>query len=340
MTYRSDIDGLRAIAVLAVIAFHIDAALLPGGFIGVDIFFVISGYLISKLIMEERSQGTFSLADFYERRIRRIFPALFFVVIVSGVFAALWMLPDEFDRFAKSVQANSLFLSNVHFWNEAGYFKAANEEKPLIHTWSIAIEEQFYLVFPVLLLLIARIKRLSLGLCVLVLSMLSLALAEWMSRHYFAANFYLLPGRAWEFGAGILCAVYGNQFQPKGLIRQAFSTAGLGLIIWSFVTFDSATPTPSLITLIPVAGTAMLIFFMKPGDWAARALAFGPMPAIGLLSYSLYLWHQPVFAFARIRSTSNITELGYLALVLLALGFSFLSWRFIERPFRDRSFLS
>ncbi len=338
MYYRAEIDGLRAIAVLPVILYHAGLPAFSGGYIGVDVFFVISGYLITGIIYPEISGGTFSIVNFYERRARRILPALFFVVFCSIFFAWNWMLPDEFIAFSNSIIAVNLFSSNILFWQESGYFELTSELKPLLHTWSLAVEEQFYIIFPILVLLIKPLGRLGFLTIIGLLVLASLALSQWSSEAYVNANFYLLPTRAWELGIGALLALFPVTHMKKPIgLAQVFSLVGICLIMWSIFTFDETVPFPSLWALIPVIGTALVLGFGDNNTIVGRLLSIKPLVGVGLISYSAYLWHQPLFAFCRIRSLDEIASSVYLILSLLSLVLAYFSWRFVEQPFRDKN---
>ena len=245
--YRPEIDGLRALAIIPVILFHAGFETFKGEFVGVDVFFVISGYLITGLILDEIKQGSFSVVRFYERRIRRILPALFFVCLVCIPFAWLWMLPSEFRDFSESLAAVSLFVSNFYFWNESGYFEAATELKPLLHTWSLAVEEQFYILFPLLLLLLYKRSTLTLLSVVIVIIIISLGLAELLSVQYPEANFYLLPTRAWELGVGAVLGITAQFWNSKGWkLTEVASMIGVVMILYAVFYFDEAMPFPGL----------------------------------------------------------------------------------------------
>lgn len=332
MNYRAEIDGLRAVAVLPVILFHAGFSLFSGGFVGVDIFFVISGYLITTILIEDAAKGRFSLLRFYERRARRILPALFFVMLVCLPFAWAWMLPSQMKAFSESLAAVSLFVSNILFWFESGYFAAAAEEKPLLHTWSLAVEEQYYLIFPVLLIAAWRLGRDRVFWMIAVLALASLALSEWGWRHAPSANFYLIPTRAWELFAGSLSAFIVHRRGVRA--NNLLATAGLAALVFAIFAFDEHTPFPSLYALVPVGGVVLLILFAGAETWAARALSLRWVVALGLISYSAYLWHQPLFAFARIRTIEEPSGTLMLALSGAALVLAALSWRFVEQPFR------
>lgn len=337
MRYRPEIDGLRALAVLPVLLFHAGFSWAAGGFVGVDIFFVISGFLITGIILEDLRAGKFSIANFYERRARRILPALFAVCLATIPFAWAWMLPQEFTSYARSLVASVLSVSNFLFWKEAGYFAAANELKPLLHTWSLAVEEQYYLIFPLLLAFLTRRGLALLGIGALAL--ISFGLTQVLSRTDPAANFYLLPSRFWELGAGALLAMAMPRLRT-GRTDGALALAGLALIIGSIVLVDGNRPYPGWWTVPAVAGTAMVIAFANAGTFANSLLSLRPVVFIGLISYSTYLWHQPLFAFARIRLMGNVSPLTFGLLIAVALLLGYLSWRFIEAPFRNRNRIS
>jgi peptidoglycan/LPS O-acetylase OafA/YrhL len=338
LRYRPEIDGLRAIAVIPVILSHANFALFSGGFIGVDVFFVVSGYLITTIIHREIQDGSFSIIRFYERRIRRILPALFFVSLVSIPFAWLWLMPVGFDHFSQSLAAVYVFASNIYFEREAGYFATASELKPLIHTWSLAVEEQFYVFFPLLLLLFRNITRNRLLMLFVVLVVASLGLAQWGSKAYPVANYFLLPTRAWELGVGAMLAISVNTWiQRDGWSAEFFSIIGLSMIFYAVVVFDKSTPFPSFWGLVPVLGTALVIAFARPQTVVGRVLGWRPIVGLGLISYSAYLWYQPIFSFARIRMLYGVSGTAYLALSVLAFIMAYFSWRYVERPFRNKA---
>jgi peptidoglycan/LPS O-acetylase OafA/YrhL len=334
MTYRSEIDGLRALAIIPVVLFHAGIAGFSGGFVGVDVFFVLSGYLITGILIRSAEDGTFSILDFYERRARRILPALFAVMLVCTPFAWRWMEIIDFRNFGESLAAVSLFSSNVLFWLESDYFGGAAEQKPLLHTWSLAVEEQYYIVFPILLILIWRTRRGALPYALAALALISLGIAEWSWRHAPTANFYLFPSRAWEILIGSLCAWaqwHGGTRRHGGL-----AWLGIAMILTAVFVFDERTPFPSLLALLPVLGTALVVRYGTEGTGAARMLSARAIVGIGLISYSTYLVHQPLLAFTRIISLSEPSTLLMALMAALSFPLGWLSWRFIERPFRRR----
>ena len=336
MNYRREIDGLRSVAVIPVVLFHAGFQQFSGGFVGVDIFFVISGYLITSIIISEQAKGRFSLLKFYERRARRILPVLFFVLLCCLPFAWAWMLPGQMESFGRSIIAVCLFASNFFFWSQSGgYFAAASEEQPLLHTWSLAVEEQYYMLFPLFIMLIWRFGRRALIAAIAMMALASLLLAQYGSVNFATANFYSPATRAWELLAGSLCAFLltdGRHYR-----NNILSLAGLVIIVFSIFAYDQTTPFPSLYAFVPVLGAVLIILFGAEGTLTARLLSTRPMVGIGLISYSLYLWHQPVFAFARIRSLTEPSHVLMTALAFVCVSLAYLSWRFVETPFRKNS---
>mgnify|MGYP001160113805 CR=1 FL=1 len=335
MKYRPEIDGLRALAVVPVILFHAGFELFSGGFVGVDVFFVISGYLITTILIEDIENKRFSIINFYERRTRRILPALFFVMLVCIPFAWMWMLPDQMKDFSQSLFAVSLFASNILFWSESDYFATAAKEKPLLHTWSLAVEEQYYVLFPIFLILAWRFGKQRVFWMIVVMVAISLLLSEWGWRNKATANFYLAPTRAWELFAGSISAFI---VQKRGVQKKNFfALLGLTAIIFSIFAYDESTPFPSVYALVPVLGVVLLILYADKATLAAKLLSTKVFVGIGLISYSAYLWHQPLFAFARVASADTFTGFTYLFLSLLSVVLAYFSWNFIETPFRNRS---
>ena len=351
MDYRREIDGVRALAVLPVILFHAGFQTFSGGFVGVDIFFVISGYLITSIILAEQQAGTFTLLNFYERRARRILPALFVVLLACLPFAWLWLLPSDMKEFSDSVFSVSTFMSNILFWRTSGYFDSATELKPLLHTWSLAVEEQYYLLFPVFLMLSWRFGKRWVVPVLVLAAIVSLGASEWGSIHKPPATFYLLPTRGWELLIGALAAFYlANDGQEKRqqlfsqflspsqrqFLSQSLSLAGLLLIAYAVLAFDKGTPFPSLYALVPTLGAALIILFGTEKTLVGRLLGSKVLVGIGLVSYSAYLWHQPLFAFAKQRSLEAPSQ-GLLAtLAAAALVLAYFSWKYVEVPFRNK----
>ncbi|MBD1551978.1 acyltransferase family protein [Pseudomonas typographi] len=342
--YRAEVDGLRAVAVIPVILFHAGVAHMAGGFVGVDVFFVISGYLITSIILAELAQQRFSLVSFYERRARRILPPLLLMMAACLPLAWLWLDPISLKGFAKSLVAVPFFSSNALFWMESGYFDAGVDAKPLIHTWTLALEEQYYVLFPLLLMLGWRVGRRTLLPLLGLLAVASLALAEHGAQLASSAAFYLLPGRAWELLVGSLLAfwfsAHPRRVPAAGWHHEAGGLLGLGLIGFAVFSYGKATPFPGLHALVPTMGAALVITCTSAKTLAGRWLASRPLVAVGLVSYSAYLWHQPLFALARNRSLLPPSLSFMLGLAALSLLLAWLSWRFIETPFRDKQRVS
>ena len=335
MKYRREIDGLRAVAVLPVILFHAGLTFWSGGFVGVDVFFVISGYLITTILIDERERGTYSVLSFYERRARRILPALFLVLIACIPFAWMWVPPYPFEDFARSLAFAALFISNIHFLEHGGYFDLNADLRPLLHTWSLAVEEQYYLLFPLVVFCLRKFRKAKYLIGFTLLALASLAVAEWGWRNYPSQNFYFTPSRLWEMLAGSVCAAI--LYQRSQMKSEVLAGLGLAMILYSTVFFTAALPFPSLYTLVPVVGTCLIILFADARTVTARLLSFGPFVGVGLISYSAYLWHQPIFAFARIRYPEEVPDWAMMLLAGLALGLAWVSWRFIEQPFRGKA---
>ncbi|MFM1847963.1 MAG: hypothetical protein RL417_1437 [Pseudomonadota bacterium] len=340
MHYRRDIDGLRALAVLPVILFHAGWSLCSGGFVGVDIFFVISGFLITSILIGELDSKSFSLIRFYERRARRILPALTFVVLCSLPLAWLFMLPNELEALSKSILSIALFVSNFFFRAETDYFGTDAEEKPFLHTWSLAVEEQYYFVFPLLLAWLWRWGRRSVGTSLVLLAAVSLAFAEWQIRLNPEQIFFDTRARIWELLGGALVAVYLSTPGRREFGRtaqQLGSIVGLGLILFSIVRFDEGTESPGLPILLPVLGAMLVILFSSSATFVGKVLGCRPLVGIGLISYSAYLWHQPLLAFTRLRSPEEPSTAALMLASALSLVLAYPTWRYIEQPFRDRT---
>jgi peptidoglycan/LPS O-acetylase OafA/YrhL len=334
MRYQREIDGLRAISVLAVIFFHAGFGVFAGGFVGVDVFFVISGYLITGQIYPAIADGKFSLWGFFARRARRLLPALFPMVFFCIPVAWFTLMPLEMKDFAQSVLAVTGSGSNFLFWKEIQYFAPAAEFKPFLHTWSLAVEEQFYFCLPLLFLSVRGWPRkrtmglISIGI------VLSCGLAQYCSLNQPTANFFLLPSRCWELLCGSLLALTANEQRPyPGWLGSSASALGLLMLVGAFLGFHAETRHPGLFTLIPVLGTVLLIRFSAPSNWVGRLLGNRLLVGIGLVSYSTYLWHHPLFAFTRI-VFQEPHPIALFALCGLSVLLGYLSWRYVEKPFR------
>jgi peptidoglycan/LPS O-acetylase OafA/YrhL len=342
MKYRAEIDGLRALAVLPVIFFHAGFEFFNGGFVGVDIFFVISGYLITTIIISEMAEDNFSIVNFYERRARRILPALFFVMAACLPFAWLWFLPSDLKDFGQSLVAVSIFSSNILFWIEGGYFGTAAELKPLIHTWSLAVEEQYYVLFPIFLMLTWKLGIKWILILLSIIFLISLGVAEWGAYNSPSGAFFLLPTRGWEILVGVFAAFYlnYNTHLKSHIINQVLSLLGFGMISYSIIAFNETTPFPSLYTLIPTIGTGLLILYAVPKTYVHKLLSMKFIVGIGLISYSTYLWHQPLLAFTKYRVLGEPSDLNLIILCAASLVIAWFSWKFVEMPFRSKTKVS
>lgn len=334
LKYRPEIDGLRAVAVIPVILYHAGYGAFRGGFVGVDVFFVISGYLITTILIDDLKGQEFSILSFYERRVRRILPALFTVVLVSVLAAWFICVPHDMNDFLSSLIGVTTFSSNIFFWRTSGYFANATEFKPLIHTWSLAVEEQFYLFFPIILFLIWRTSNRSVPILIGIIAVSSLLLAQWCSARYPEAAFYLLPTRAWELMIGALVAVLADRFVGSRWVEELGGAVGLALICGSVFVFSSRTPFPSVFTLAPTLGAAAVIAFSSRSTFAGRLLSARALVFLGLISYSAYLWHQPILAFLRLYLFVQPNGLLATSAVGASLALAYLTWRYVERPFR------
>jgi len=330
---RTDIQGLRAVAVLSVVIYHAYGSLLPGGFVGVDIFFVISGFVISQSILRDIDAGKFSIANFYRRRVRRIFPALY--LMLAAVLLASWFLlsPSAFRELGQSAFTTIFFSSNFFFFRVAGYFGGVSAWKPLLHTWSLAVEEQFYLLYPLFVYWMARYKPRLLRAAFIALSVVSLALSAWLVGPHPTADFYFAPPRAFELLMGCIIAVSRPPSRMGPAVREGLALLGMLCIGLSLFFFNDLTPFPGFAAGLPCAGAAILIWIgIDSSTLSSKLLSVAPMVFFGDLSYSLYLWHWPVLVFTRhyLLGTPGrlVTTLCAGAAVLLA----FLSYRFVETP--------
>jgi peptidoglycan/LPS O-acetylase OafA/YrhL len=336
-TYRADIDGLRAIAVLAVLAYHASPAALPGGFAGVDIFFVISGYLISGLIAQALAAGRFSLAGFYARRIRRIFPALALVLAATLAYGGVVLLPQELALLGRDAAGGAGFIANLLFWAEVGYFDRDAAAKPLLHLWSLGVEEQFYIVWPLLLWALHR-RRGAPFWPIAALAAASFAACLILTPTHPAASFYSPATRLWELALGAALARFAALPPADARLRDAASLIGLALIALSLALLGAADPFPGWRALVPTLGAALLIA-AGPAAWVnRRLLAHRAMVGIGLISYPLYLWHWPLLSYAHIIHQGRpLKPLLLLALVAASFALAWLTWRWLETPIRTRA---
>jgi len=343
--YRPEIDGLRAIAVLSVILYHSQMIIFgqdwfKGGYIGVDIFFVISGYLITRIILSELyEKKSFNFLNFYERRARRILPMLFVVIFASIPFAWKQLLPSGFIEYAQSILASLFFGSNFFFYFSTTEYGADSALlKPFLHTWSLGVEEQFYLLFPVIAIIAFKFFNKHLLTTLIALSIISLIFAEVMVKHNADLNFYLPFSRFWELAAGSILALIElnrKQKDDSTILNQALSIAGLILIIYSILSFNDATPHPSIQTLIPVLGVSLVIGFSSKRNLVGKFLGVKPVVSIGLISYSAYLWHFPIFAFSR-QQSFDLSTSDKLELIALTFTLSIISYFTVEQFFRSK----
>jgi peptidoglycan/LPS O-acetylase OafA/YrhL len=333
--YRSDIDGLRALAVLPVLLFHAGIPGVGGGYVGVDVFFVISGYLITGIIHREVSEGRFSIVRFYERRVRRLLSALFAVVLVTTIAAYKLLLPAQFLDYGQSLGAVALFSSNVLFFFEAGYFDAPAEVKPLLHTWSLSVEEQFYVFFPLLLLLVQRFLGRRFVLVVSLLCLVSFVANVALVGEHQSAAFYLLPFRAWELGIGSMLAIGAVPAIKNKNVAHACGAAGIVMILLAVFMFTSHTTFPGMAAALPCVGTALILHAGVLGQGVAFSiLSREPLVFIGKISYSLYLWHWPIVVFTKQLAHGELTPALQAFICISSIALATLSWRFVEQPVR------
>jgi len=339
-SYRPEIDGLRAIAVGLVILYHAKIPLagrnlFAGGFVGVDVFLVISGYLISSILLREIGAGSFGVVRFYERRARRILPALYAVLFAPLPAAWLLMLPETAKFYGGGLFSAAASVSNIFFWHETSYDAASGLTNPLLHTWSLGLEEQFYILFPGLLVLLHRYAPSRVGQWLAGITILSLLSAEAMTALAPEASFFLLPWRAWELGIGALLA-FAELHRGRPKAHRLLPLLGLAMLLASLPLVTLQNHHPGIMTLLPTLGTAAVIRFGSTRDPAGRFLASRPMVAVGMLSFSLYLWHQPVFAFGRLFMVDEPTTTTKLAWIGLSALLAIATFRFVEQPMRDR----
>lgn len=336
--YRPDIDGLRALAVIPVLLFHLGLG-CPGGYVGVDVFFVISGFLITSIILREIRAGTFTLSGFWVRRIRRILPALVVVVLATLIGAGFVLYPEDYRLFGKEVISQAALVANFYYWQQDGYFDAPAEKLALLHTWSLAVEEQFYLLFPFLLGLLHRHGR-SLLKWTGALAVASLAWSVVGVHAFPRASFYLLPARAWELLLGSLLALWqaSGKRPLSNTLSEVTSWIGLGLILYAIATYSTLTRFPGPAALAPCLGAGLLIASNSATRTiVGRLLSLSPVVLVGKISYSLYLWHWPLIVLYRARSIHPLTLNEQLGILLASFLLAWLSWRYVETPFRKPS---
>ncbi len=348
--YRPDIDGLRAIAVLQVLTFHAGFPIAKSGFIGVDVFFVISGFLITSILVKMQDDKTFRLRDFYERRIRRILPALFSVILVSVPFAYFLMLPDDLENFGQSQIASVFSANNLLLWLTENYFSVRNEFKPLVHTWSLGLEEQFYIFYPLLFIFAYKVRRrIPILFSLTFIWIVSFSLSVWSSMQISAtphgmenlnvASFYLLPTRAFELLTGAIAFFMLSRFEARGICenyRSILKAFGFLVIISSGYILPIRSNYPNYWTLLPLLGT-FLFLVVKSDTVVTPLISKSIMLKIGLASYSIYLIHQPLFAFYRLSKFETPTTFEFVALILVSVVLGMLSLKYLETPFRNRS---
>lgn len=338
--YRPDIDGLRAIAVAGVLVFHAFPELLPGGYVGVDVFFVISGFLITQIVRGQTVEGRFSISEFYERRIRRIFPALVVVVLATSLVALALLPPEDLKAYGRSLAPSIGFGANFHFWTRGSYFNPPQDVRPLLHLWSLGVEEQFYLVWPALLILSRRASPRGLTLILLLLITASLTADQiWLSKDVLAA-FYFTPLRAWEPLIGALLAAGWIAPSRSAWVRQGLGLAGLAVILGSMALLRPDTPFPGLAALPACLGAALVLQAGRGGSsahsLAGQLLSSAPLVALGTASYSLYLWHWPVLTFLRLGLADEPPAWVMVLGLVLSLVLALVSLRWVERPYRRR----
>jgi peptidoglycan/LPS O-acetylase OafA/YrhL len=333
-TYRADIDGLRSLAVVPVVLFHAGVPFLGGGYIGVDIFFVISGFLITSIIASEVDAGHFSIASFYDRRVRRILPALVAVISFCVAVGFVLLTPSDYKNVGESVLAATFFVSNIYFWRKTGYFEARSSEQPLLHTWSLSIEEQFYVGYPLLLILISKAPRVRIPL-LLILCLSSLAASIALVYYKPSAAFYLGPTRAWELLFGGLISLKGRKFTLCQNQNTVAALIGLALILFPICLYTPSTKFPGVAAIPPVLGSGLLIWTgINSTTLVHKLLSTNVFTSVGKASYSLYLWHWPLLVFARYANGGALSPLVTAIVCLLSLLISLASLRYIEKPFR------
>ncbi len=341
-SYRKELDGLRALAVIPVVFYHAGISLFSGGFVGVDVFFVISGYLITNIILSDIEKKKFSLKNFYERRARRILPALFLVSLICIPFSFLLFKDIYLLEFARSLVSLIFFSSNFLFWSESGYFSTDTELKPLIHTWSLSVEEQYYVIFPIIFLFFLKFLKSYVKFFFIILCITSFILCIWASFHFPEAAFYLLPFRGWEIILGVLTAIFlkENNFKFKKIYNEFFSIVGFIFIVGSIFLLNYNSVFPNYNALFPTVGTVLLITFCRKNTILFRVFTTRYLVFLGLISYSLYLWHQPILAFTKFYYLNEISIIFKLLVIIISIIISYFCWNYIEQPFRNKKKIS
>jgi len=351
--YRADIDGLRSLAVLSVLFFHVGYDSFSGGFVGVDVFFVISGFLITRIICTEIiKNNSFCFKNFYIRRARRLLPSLFVTFAICFIFAFLLYSPSSLQRFGNSLMSSVFFVSNIFFWNESGYFDTSSIFKPLLHTWSLSVEEQFYILWPIILLLILKIKgSYAMPLLIILIGLISLIANLIIDDNYHeffspfingetvwfadvkSSLFYLTPFRMFEFTIGAI-TVWAIKFQPSNkLLIESIPIIGLLFILWSIFTYTEKMIFPSIYGLLPCIGSSLIIYSEKP-TFARKLLDNQPAVIIGLISYSLYLIHWPIIVFYHSFTYVDFTQAEKALICVISIFIAYLMYIFVEKPFR------
>lgn len=333
--FRWDIQGLRAIAVLSVVIFHISPEYLPGGFLGVDIFFVISGYLIVGFICRDLTLGSFTLSNFYYRRVKRLLPALFAMFLVSGLFSYFLLLPDEFASYVNSLASSLFYLSNHYFYSESGYFDSGLEVAPLLHTWSLSVEEQFYIVIPAFLVLVFKKAPKSITLWLSLLALSSIILSEVLIGIDQNLSFFISPSRFWQFILGGLLSINGARINVKPLVSDLLGGVGLLLIGFCLFFYNGQTSFPGLNAVLPTVATLLIIFSGASRGRVYQLLSMRVGRFFGNTSYSLYLWHWPIIVFYKMGVEPVLNKYDKVIILLLSVLLGYLSWKFIERKAGD-----
>ena len=337
MKYRIELDGLRAIAVMSVILYHAGISQIGAGYAGVDVFFVISGFLIGGQIAKDLAKGTFTYWDFYARRVRRILPALLLVIICSATASSFIMVPQEFRYFGGGALSALLSVSNFWFWDIIDYFNPAAARDPLVHTWSLAVEEQFYLLVPLLFGLLWGFGKKVMLVCLLAITAVSFTIMVLINTESPMTAFYLLHTRAWELLAGVLAALVHGHMRYFKSIAPLLSNVGLVLTLTGLMLIPNGASWPGWWTLMPVTGTVLILLFGQEASLAQATLKLAPLRFIGLISYSAYLWHQPILSFLEITNTLPVSGIGQIGILIATLAISYLSWKFVEQPFRKQT---